>query len=167
MYFHGVCVREREREGEEERETEVAFEHMCVPLCSVAQSCLTLCHPMDCSPWGSSVHGIIQARILEQVAMSSSRMSSWPRNWTRVSCVSCIDRQILYHCTTWEAQFIMTPLNFQSTYLSISNWQTCPGAQKKQVIVINFCCGRWKDHHNMKCNHATKHLGRLHLFENY
>ena len=39
----------------------------------VAQSCLTLCNPMDCSPPGSSVHGILQARILERVAMPLSR----------------------------------------------------------------------------------------------
>ena len=45
-------------------------------VCSVAQSCLTLCDPMDCSPLGSSVHGILQARILEWVAISSSRGSS-------------------------------------------------------------------------------------------
>ena len=44
------------------------------------QSCLTLCNPMDCSPLGSSVHGILQARILEWVAISSSRGSSKPRN---------------------------------------------------------------------------------------
>ena len=46
------------------------------------QSCLTLCDPLDCSPPGSSVHGILQARILEWVAMPSSRGSSWPKNQT-------------------------------------------------------------------------------------
>ena len=46
-----------------------------------AQLLLTFCHPMDCSLPGSSVHGILQARILERVAISSSRGSSWPRNW--------------------------------------------------------------------------------------
>ena len=49
------------------------------------------------------VHGIFQARILEWVATSSSRGSSCPRDWTHVSCISCIGRWILYHCTTWEA----------------------------------------------------------------
>ena len=51
-------------------------------LCMYAkspQSCLTLCEPMDCSPPGSSVHGIVQARMLERVAMPSSRGSSQPR----------------------------------------------------------------------------------------
>ena len=45
----------------------------------VAQLCLTLCNPMDCSPPDSSVHGILQARILEWVAIPFSRASSWPR----------------------------------------------------------------------------------------
>ena len=49
-------------------------------LCLVAQSCLTLWDPMDCSPPGSSVHGILQARILEWVAMLSSRGSSSSRD---------------------------------------------------------------------------------------
>ena len=60
------------------------FAHTCV------QSCLTLCDPTDCSPPGSSVHGISQARILEWVTISSSRGSSRPRDWTRISYVSCV-----------------------------------------------------------------------------
>ena len=51
----------------------------------VAQSCLTLCDPMDCSPPGSSIQGILQARILEWVAISFSRGSSRPRDRTQVS----------------------------------------------------------------------------------
>ena len=50
---------------------------------------------MDCSPPGSSVHGIFQARILEWFAISFSRESSWPRDWTRISWVSWIARWIL------------------------------------------------------------------------
>ena len=52
------------------------------------QSCLTLCDPMDCSPPGFSVHGILQARILECVAISFSRGSSRPRDQTHVSCIA-------------------------------------------------------------------------------
>ena len=52
------------------------------------QSYLTLCNPADCSPPGSSVHGISQARILEWVATSSSRGSSRPRDWTQVSSIA-------------------------------------------------------------------------------
>ena len=54
----------------------------------VFQSCPTLCDPMDCSPPGSSVHGILQAWILEWVACPFSRGSSQPRDWTRVSCIA-------------------------------------------------------------------------------
>ena len=56
----------------------------------VTQSCLTLHDHMNCSLSGSSVHGILQARILEWVAMLFSRGSSQPRDWTCVSYVSCI-----------------------------------------------------------------------------
>ena len=57
-------------------------------VCLVAQSCLTLFNPMDCSPPGSSVHGILQARILEWVAIPFSRGSSWPRDQTQVSHIA-------------------------------------------------------------------------------
>ena len=63
---------------------------------------LTLCGPMDCNPTGFSVHGIFEARILQWVAISSSRESSWPRDQTCICCVFCIGRQILYHWATWE-----------------------------------------------------------------
>ena len=68
---------------------------------SGAQSCPTLCDPMGCSPPGSSVQGISQARILEWVAISFSRGSSQPRDQTQVVSFG---RQILYHQATWEAQ---------------------------------------------------------------
>ena len=56
-------------------------------VCTYAQSSLTLCNPMDDSPPGSSVHGISQTRILEQVAICFSKGSSQPRDWTRVFCI--------------------------------------------------------------------------------
>ena len=62
-----------------------------------AQTCLTLCYPMDCSLPGSSIHEISQARILEWVAISFSRGSSQLRDWTHVSCIFCIGKWILYH----------------------------------------------------------------------
>jgi len=55
---------------------------------AIAQSCPTLCYPIDCNPPGSSVHGIFQARILVWVAISFSRGSSGPRDWTQVSCIA-------------------------------------------------------------------------------
>ena len=54
----------------------------------VSQSCPTICNPMDCSLTGSFVHGIFQTRILEWIAISFSRGSSRPRDWTQVSCTA-------------------------------------------------------------------------------
>ena len=68
---------------------------------------LTLCDPMDPSRTGSSVHGIFQARIPEQVVISYSRVSSWPRDGNCVFCVACIGRWSLYHCATGEVILCM------------------------------------------------------------
>ena len=85
------------------------------PCCDIPFFCSLLCvfqslrcvwlfvTPMDYSLPGSSVHGIFQARIQEWVAISYSRGSFWPGDWTCVSCLSCICRRILYHCTNWAA----------------------------------------------------------------
>ena len=78
-----------------------------VPLwahcCLVAQSCPSLCDPTDSSPPGSYVHGILQARILEWVAISFCRESSRPRDWTQVSCtgeqVSCTGGFFTFYAT--------------------------------------------------------------------
>ena len=75
--------------------------HMLFFLCLVAQSCPTLWNPMDCSLLGSSVCGILQARVLEWVAISSSRGSSQPRDWTQVSCTA---GRFFTGWTTKEAQ---------------------------------------------------------------
>ena len=75
-------------------------------VCSVAQSCLTLCSPMDCILPGSSVHGILQARILGWVVTSFSRKSSQPWDQTQISCFSCIGRRTLDTSTTWEAPIL-------------------------------------------------------------
>ena len=89
---------------------------VCVCVCThlVVQSCSTLCDPVDCSLPGFSVCGTLQARILEWVAVSSSRGPSRPRDRTLVSYVSCTGRQILYHYTTWEAFFDLFSSNFKS-----------------------------------------------------
>ena len=68
--------------------------------CSVDQKHPTLWDPMDCIPLSSSVHGSSQVRILEWVAISSSRGPSQPRDRTQVSCTG---KQILYRWATWEA----------------------------------------------------------------
>ena len=64
------------------------YSHMFITICSDAQLCPTLCNPTDYSPPGSSVHGILQARILDWVAISFSRGSSLPRDQTWVSCIA-------------------------------------------------------------------------------
>ena len=64
----------------------------------------TLCDPMDCSPPGSSVCGISQARTLEWVSIAFSGGSSWSRDQIHVSCIG---RQSLYHWAIWEAPLTM------------------------------------------------------------
>ena len=115
------------------------LKHCFQPAVLDAKSCLTLCSPGDCSPPYSSVPGILQARILEWVAMPSSRVSSWPRDWTHVSCVSNIGRWILYCRTTWKTLstsrnakrqwtgllcFLITPVTmWYISFLLISHWR--------------------------------------------
>ena len=67
---------------------------LCLSMCFVL-SCVQLCDPMDCNLPGSSVDGIYQARILEWIPISFSQGSSQPRDWTRVSYVSCIAGRFL------------------------------------------------------------------------
>ena len=90
--------------------------YVCVCVCvhAHAQSCPTLCDLMDCSLPGSSLHGISQARILQWIAISSSRVSSWPRYQTCIIFKSCTtsgfftaeppwrDSKMLIKQTTWE-----------------------------------------------------------------
>ena len=84
---------------------------LLMPVCTQSlQFCLTPCCPMDCSPPGFSVHGILQTRILEWVAMPSSRGSSWPKGWRHGPCASCIGRQILSCWATREALVMPEPL---------------------------------------------------------
>ena len=78
-------------------ERQILYDVTYVCVLKSFQSCLTLCDLMDCSLPGSSIHRILQASILEWVAMLYSRGSSRPKDGTWVSCVSCIGRQVLYH----------------------------------------------------------------------
>ena len=78
--------------------------HTCVCVCVCAQLCPTLCDPTDCSLPGFSVHGMFQARILEWVATSFSWGSSWHRDQTHISGISCIGQWVLYHWATREAE---------------------------------------------------------------
>ena len=105
---------------------------MC--CCSVTQSCLTLCSPMDCSPPGTSVHGISQARTPEQVAIPFSRESSQPRDWTHAFCIG---RWIPYHWATWGAQLNVyphtsIPKHMNTTYVYNRHSGYCSGGELAQ-----------------------------------
>ena len=81
--------------------SEISYEYDLRCVC-VLRCVQLFCDPIDCSPPGSSVHEIFQGRILQWVAFSSSRGSSWPRDWTCISCISYIGRR----STTWESVMI-------------------------------------------------------------
>ena len=102
-------------------------------LSEVAQSCPTLCNPMDCSLPGSSVHGIFQARVLEWAAISLARGSSQPRNWTQVSCIagSCFtvsEKAMAPHSRTlaWKIPWMEEPggLQFMGSRRVGHDWAT-------------------------------------------
>ena len=93
---------------------------VCVCVCAcmrlVAQSCLTLCNLWTvCNSPGSSVHGILQARILEWVAMPASRGSFWPRNQTHVSCIAGIFFTIW--ATREALSFLLSTSHYHTIYL--------------------------------------------------
>ena len=81
------------------------YEGLSFTWSEVAQSCPTLCNPMDCSLPGSSVHGIFQATVLEWIAISFSRGSSWPRDWTQVSYI--VDTRF----TVWATREVIHSFN--------------------------------------------------------
>ena len=90
----------------------------------VTQLCPTLYDPIDCSPPGSTVHGNLQARILEWFAISFFKESSPPRDRTQVSCIS---RQILY-CLSHQGSLsgFYTPLLYIYNYIYIYIYRVCP-----------------------------------------
>ena len=85
--------------------------------------CLTLCNPMDCSLPGSSLHGIFQAIVLEWIAISFSRGSSWPRDWTRVSHI--VDRRFTIWATR-EVQYREMECKSRKSRNTWSNRQIWP-----------------------------------------
>ena len=98
------------------------------------QSCLTLCNPMDCSPLGSSVHGILQARILEWTAMPSPRGSSLPRDWTRLSSVQ------FSHSVVSDS---LWPHEARQASLSITNSRSLPKLMSIESVMTSnhlFLC---------------------------
>ena len=98
----------------------------------VTKSHLALCSPMDYSLPGSSVHGIFQAKILERVAITFSRRSSWPRDRTHVSCIG---QAILYHWAASEALGVLSP---RITALAGTAVPTCETALIAAAIFMDI-----------------------------
>ena len=105
-------------------------------LCWVTLSCLTLCDPMDCSPPGSSGHGILQARILEWVAMSSFRGASQPRNGTQVSRIARRFLTIWATYCLWRL-FLYILLNLWCGWRAACQWEglTCISVQPLEFVI--------------------------------
>ena len=99
------------------------FKNFC--CCRVAQSCWLFCDPMDYSPPGSSVHGISQARILEWVAISSSRVLSWPRDRTYISCAAgrlftaVVISSVQFSSVTQSCPTLCDPMNHSTPGLPV------------------------------------------------
>ena len=98
--------------------------------CSVAQLCPTLCDPIDCSPPGSSVHGMFQARTLEWLwDFFLSPGTFLTRDQTHVSCISCSGRWFLYHCATWNLNLMQNP-----SYMANIGFFFCPASALSENI---------------------------------
>ena len=114
-------------------------------VCFVAQSWSDSCNPMDCSPPGSSVHGISQARVLEWVAVSYSRWSSWPRHRTCVSCFSALANRFFTSAPPGKPMLAQEPASNWSAagrqipcQLDVGSLFLCPG----QLWLV-FISPRW------------------------
>ena len=105
--------------------------HSQVRIC--VHSHVWLSDPTDKGLPGSSVHGILQARTLEQVASSYSRVSSWPKDLIHVSCIFCTGRQILYHWASCKVPF--TPKHFSVVGYTHCGHFTC--AALLLITVLN------------------------------
>ena len=102
----------------------------------VAQSCPTLCYPMDCSLPGSSVHGIFQARVLEWVAIAFSRGSSSPRDWTRVSGI--VGRRFTIWATRDWANSTVSKANVISSSQSLVPLEPAVSISKESRWIPQF-----------------------------
>ena len=102
-------------------------------ISEVAQSCLTLCDPMDCSLPGSSIHGIFQAKVLEWGAIAFSRACSWPRVRTWVS-------HIVGRCfTIWATREVLTMHNVSLFFFPLNKYCKCLSKNILLVTIFNNC----------------------------
>ena len=117
-------------------------------LCAQSfQSRPTLWDPIDHSSPGSSVHGILQARILEWLVMPSSRGSSQPRDQTRVSFISWIADRFFTTSTTWEAPNHWTTREHPIIYVLNPAYRRLRNEKGSKVYMQPKVC-----HWNMLCN---------------
>ena len=140
----------------------------------VSQSCLTLCSPMDCSPPGSSVHGIFQARILDWIAVPFSRGSSQSRDQTRVSyiagslycwatreappnCVSVVDNSALRSSFIILCQTLL--YHIKSTKNSLRSFSEHVNFTGVQYTIIWF----YRNSENIFCKFFTLNSSKFHL----
>ena len=128
-------------------------------MCMLSHFSPTLCDPTRCSPPGSSVHGILQARILEWIAMPSSRGSSPPRDWIHIAYISCISRWVLYHWATWEAP---SPLVLKCISAVIGRnrsfgWSPHPGPARRTCWTGLVPTGRARTSHKLPVSFGFLH----------
>jgi len=123
---------------------------VCVCVCDCGSHltlhlCPTFIGPINCSPSDSSVHRISQARLLEWVAISSSKGSSQPRDQTHISSIG---RWILYHCTSWEAHpsdqiYVVVVQPSSRVQLCVTPW-TAAGWVSLSLTISRICPSRSK-----------------------
>ena len=122
----------------------ISSSNCCFLMSEVSQSCLTLCDSMDYSLPGFSIHGIFQARILEWVAISFSRRTSRPRDWTHIS--HTVGRRF----TIWATGEVLLNLHRNFSGCKSSVWYSC--------LLKNFpvCC----DPHSQRFWHSQQSKSR-------
>ena len=115
---------------------------VCVCVCMlVVQSCPTLCNPMDCSLPGSSVHGILQARILEWVAMPFSRGSSPLRDQTHAFYIFCIAGRFFFTAEPpGKCPLQYTHSNLQNLYSNNKSRELSKGSKIHAYCCCCCCC---------------------------
>ena len=114
---------------------------------AVAQSCPTLCNPMDCTLPDSSVHGIFQAIVLEWIAISFSSRSSRPRDGTQVSRI--VDRRFTVWATKEEVEFLGQACN---CVCMTSNWCKI----FSNIVKLIYILQKWK---SIQCSPSCQYLG--------
>ena len=140
----------------------------------VAQSCPTLCDPIDCSLLGYSVHGIFQAIVLELVAISFSRGSSQPRARTRVSWI--VDRHFTIWAKkvgtimivtsktrkqAWRSQVTYSSLRLEVVEVQLKSRQSSSRVLNHYAFSENYLSSMWKTVHGDKQNWHAACLSRI------